>query len=99
MLKLLLPVLVLTNLAACSTAPQKQQPMSFEKLQTCNVETSANVSHGVKVSGHTKVDCGKLITNQCITQYRSVPPNGEELMFRCPDDNGGFFEGSMITYW
>lgn len=98
MLKLLLPVLVLINLTACSSSPAKQ-PMSFEKLQTCNVETSATVNYGVKVNGLTKVECGNLITKQCITQYRSVPPNGEEMMFRCPDDNGGFVEGSMITYW
>lgn len=99
MLKYLLSSILLINLTACSSAPQTQQAMSFEKLQTCNVETSATVNYGVKVNGLTKVECGNLITKQCITQYRSVPPNGEELMFRCPDDNGGFVEGSMITYW
>lgn len=92
--------IALTSIAGCSTAPERVSAPSA--ISECSVDTSATVNYGVRVSGVTRVECGEqstFITNQCITKYRSVPPNGEEFMFKCPDDKGGFVEGSMTTYW
>lgn len=101
MLKLLLlPVLLITSVSGCSSVPENVT--TTNSLHSCNVATTATVNHGVKVQGATIVQCGEqstLITKQCITRYKSVPPNGELFIFKCPDDNGGFYEGEMITYY